>query len=185
MVALLCGTGDVDCDSARGAESNEHRANEALKVFQRRVLAVTEDKRTGLFWVSITWRDRYVAASWANEYVALANRELQSTTVAESSRRIAFLRDAAEKAESIALHDAIYKLMESEIKSTMIASTRKDYAFKIIDPALAPDQRDTVRPRRALLTLFGVVFGSSILAAFTNLLWRRANRVSLAGSREP
>lgn len=155
--------------------SGDREANDARKLFQRRVLSVSEDKRTGLVRVTMTWRDREQAARWASRYVDLANRELLARSTAESDRRIEFLRTAAAAAETIELRQAIYKLMESELKSRMVASSRVDYAFKVIDPALVPDARDRVRPKRALLAVLGAGLGT--LSLLMTLMIRARRRI--------
>lgn len=42
----------------------------------------------------------------------------------------------------------------------MLANVRDEYAFKVIDPAVMPEYRDIVRPRRALMLALGLVMGS-------------------------
>lgn len=153
--------------------SPEREANDARKLFQRRVLSVSEDKRTGLIRVSITWVDREQAARWASRYVEMANRDLLARSIAESDRRIEFLRTAAAASEIIELRQAVYNLMESEIKSRMVASSRVDYAFKVIDPALVPDERDRVRPKRALLAVLGAGLGTLSLIITLMIRGRR------------
>jgi hypothetical protein len=121
----------------------------------------------------MTWGDREQAARWASRYVDLANSELLARSIAESDRRIEFLRTAAAAAETIELRQAVYKLMESEIKSRMVASSRVDYAFKVIDPALVPDERDRVRPKRALLAVLGAGLGALSLVMILMVRARR------------
>lgn len=57
--------------------------------------------------------------------------------------------------------------MESEIKTLMIATGQKQFAFRIVDPAIPP--RTQVSPRPLLWTIAGALLG--ILAgAFVALL---------------
>lgn len=179
LVPEFCGARVIKCAPGTGAEagairSGDREANDARKLFQRRVLSVSEDKRTGLVRVTMTWGDREQAARWAGRYVDLANRELLARSIGESDRRIEFLRSAAAAAETIELRQAVYKLMESEIKSRMVASSRVDYAFKVIDSALVPDERDRVRPKRALMAVLGA--GLGILSLLITLMVRARRR---------
>lgn len=168
LVQVFCDDGVIACTDGRSrpAAATEEEANQALRLFTRRVLAVSEDKRSGLVRVSITWRDKRLAADWANRYVKLANQDLQERAIAESERRIQFLRDAAEKTQAVELRAAMYRLAESEIKSVMIATTRPDFAFRVVDPALVPDETARVRPRRALLAVAGAFLGFLLAAGF-------------------
>jgi len=178
LVPVFCAAGVIKCQLKSGVgvgEPTERQSNDALKLFQRRVLSVNEDKRTGLVRVSMTWHDRDKAAAWATRFVDLANQELLARSITESDRRIKFLRKAAEAAETVELRQAVYKLMESEIKSRMVSSSRVDYAFKIVDPALVPDARDRVRPKRALLAVLGALVATISFAAILLLRTRRAD----------
>jgi uncharacterized protein involved in exopolysaccharide biosynthesis len=47
-----------------------------------------------------------------------------------------------------------------------MASVRKDYAFRVIDPAVAADSDQFVRPQRALLIVLGVLFGAALSCLF-------------------
>jgi uncharacterized protein involved in exopolysaccharide biosynthesis len=181
LVPEFCTARLIKCSSGTGTNvsatrMDDREANDTRKLFQRRVLSVSEDKRTGLVRVTMTWRDREKAADWASRYIALANRELLARSIAESDLRIEFLRTAAAAAEANELRLAIYNLMESEIKSRMVASSRVDYAFRVIDPALVPDERDRVRPKRALIAVIGAGLGT--LSLIVLLMVRSRRRIS-------
>ena len=65
----------------------------------------------------------------------------------------------------------IYRLIEAETKKKMVASTREEYAFKPIDPAVAPERR--FRPRRAVFVLTGFLLGLMASAVATVAVGRR------------
>lgn len=150
--------------------------NQAAGFLRKIAVAVAEDPRLGTIRLSFTWPDRKEAADWANEYVAEANRVMRDRTVADSRKRIDFLKEAASKSDSVALRDAIFRLMETQIKAEMLATTRPDYALRVIDPAVVPDAASYVRPMRWLMTLGGLLIGAFVTAAA--LLVRRAVRRS-------
>lgn len=179
LLPKFCGALVVKC-APKPAESEagtaERVAYDTRRLFQRRVLSVNEDRRSGLVRVAMTWIDRDQAADWANRFVNLANRELLARSLSESDRRIEFLQAEAAATEIVELRQAVYKLMESEIKSRMVASSRVDYAFKVIDPALVPDERDRVRPKRALMAVLGAALGALLVALVIVLRERRRAR---------
>ena len=49
--------------------------------------------------------------------------------------------------------------METELKNAMLARTRDAYAFKMIDPAVAPDAKDRDSPNKPLIIALGAGFG--------------------------
>jgi uncharacterized protein involved in exopolysaccharide biosynthesis len=57
----------------------------------------------------------------------------------------------------VELRQALYTLIETEIKKVMIAQGSEEYAFKVIDPARVAEEKSS--PRRALITLVGAFAG--------------------------
>jgi hypothetical protein len=49
--------------------------------------------------------------------------------------------------------------MDGHLRTMVVAKTRADYALRTIDPAVAPDLKDYVTPRRFLLILIGAIVG--------------------------
>jgi LPS O-antigen subunit length determinant protein (WzzB/FepE family) len=176
LIGIICGAHFATCYS-RGEGAAESNENAALLAFRRHILDVAEDKNKGIVRVTITWTDRKLAATWANDYVALANHELQGKAVAQARQRVGFLQRAASATEDQDLRSAIYKLMESQVRVEMLASTRPDYAFRIIDSAVPSDRRHPVRPLRALIAAIGGVaaFALTYASLFVRLS-RRARR---------
>lgn len=153
----------------------------AVDLFLERVLTVTEDRRSGVVQLSITWKDRTVAADWANDFVRLANETMRARAVAEAARRSEYLRKQLADTQVLGVRDAAFSLIETNLKNSMVAHTRLDFAYRIADPAVAPDKDDVVRPKKLLLAVFGAF--SALLAA-SGLLYaldrRRMRRVAAA-----
>ena len=42
----------------------------------------------------------------------------------------------------------------------MLADVRLDYAFKVIDPAVLPNEKDVVKPKTLIILIIGLVLGS-------------------------
>lgn len=145
--------------------------------FQRSVLDVEEDKLTGLIKVSVTWVDRALAAQWANGIVSLANKWLQERAEDEARRRLKYLSDSVVNTDLVPLRDAASRLMESQVKSEMLAETRPDYGFRIVDHARPSAAYDYVKPRRALMVAGGAVLGFLLVAMWT-IAWPPRERTS-------
>jgi uncharacterized protein involved in exopolysaccharide biosynthesis len=128
------------------------------------VIGVNEDKRTGLITVSVKWKDREVAARWANDFVALVNEIARTRTVEESRRSIGFLEAELEKTNVVERRQIIYRLIESRVNDIMLAQGRLDYAFAVVDPATVPDKDKYASPRRFVLLVLGL-FGGFLVAS--------------------
>jgi LPS O-antigen subunit length determinant protein (WzzB/FepE family) len=123
--------------------------------------------------ISIAWTDPATAALWANEYVALANELIRTRALQHAESNIEYLRKQVEETNVVELERVIYNLIESQIQTLMLANAREEYAFIVVDPAVAPETRTT--PRRKLIVLsggaLGVFFG--VLAVFVINIFRQ------------
>ena len=139
----------------------------AVKRFQEGVLRITEDTRQGKTTLSIDWTDPETAARWANGVVALANELVRTRALSEATRNVAYLREQINKTTVVELQRVMYDLIESETKTLMLANERAEYAFMVVDPAVAPELR--ISPQRTLMVLAGTIIGFclGIALAFT------------------
>lgn len=128
-----------------------------VQEFASRVLTIHEDPREGETTVSIRWTDPVVAARWANDFVALVNELLRERDLDKASRDIAYLNVQISRTKDEELRLVLYTLMQSETKTLMLANERPDYAFTVIDPAIAPMER--VSPKRTLIVVAGLMAG--------------------------
>lgn len=144
---------------------------DANNLFSQNVRTISEDRRSGMLRVSMTWHDPNIAAEWANAYVQLANISLRDRAISESNRNLTYLHKQLEQTTVIELRAAIYRLLETEIKNIMLAQGNEDYAFKVIDAAVAPERPS--KPNRALLVLGGLMGGlllATLLTVMRDLL---------------
>jgi uncharacterized protein involved in exopolysaccharide biosynthesis len=145
----------------------------AVDKFRDTVISILEVKEKGTTTVSVDWRDPEEAAKWANDYVALANELIRTRALDDSARNIKYLNEQISKTDVVEVRRVIYSLVESETKANMLANTRKEYAFTVVDPAVTPESR--IWPRRTLMVISGAVLGV-ILGAFIALghsMWRQ------------
>lgn len=146
----------------------------AIRKFEREIRFVNDDKKTGLITLSITWRDPVQAANWANSLLALADEEVRARAIAETERSIAYLQAESSKTSVVELRQSIFRLLETQIKTEMLARSRSHYAFKVIDAAQVPDRDDPIRPKRLLVIVIGTILGLLAGAVVALVLARRA-----------
>jgi uncharacterized protein involved in exopolysaccharide biosynthesis len=147
----------------------------AVEKFKKNVLDMRDDKLKGTTYITMDWTDAKVAAQWANNFVALANALLRERAVQDSTRNIEFLNKQITQTNVIEVQHAMFQLIESETKTLMLATGRVEYAFTVVDPAVAPAVRSS--PRRTLMVLSGLLIGGilgAITAIILNLRTRRA-----------
>ena len=146
----------------------------AVKQFKEHIVTIRDDKRANLTIVDIDWTDPETAARWANGFIALANELIRTRASEDSSRNIAYLTRQTAQTNVVDMQRVLYDLIESEMKTLMLASGRIEYAFTVIDPAVPPEVRKS--PQRVLIVIIAVALGLllGVLAAFVRERLRRS-----------
>jgi len=129
----------------------------AFELWDKNIRRVNLDKRTGLVTLIVEWTDPAFAAKWANEFTRHVNTRLRTEAVEEAEKSIAYLEKQLPTTTSVEVQQAIYRLIETQTKKKMVASTRDEYAFTTIDPAVMPERKH--RPRRTILVITGLLLG--------------------------
>jgi uncharacterized protein involved in exopolysaccharide biosynthesis len=147
-----------DADNDRWGEGDEAPTLEAgVKKFTERVRSISEDGASGLIVVTVEWHDPELAALWANQMVDMLNERLRARAISEAERNTEYLNEELAKTNVLELRQAIYRLIQEQVNNAMLANVQRDYAFRVIDPAVQPETR--ARPKRTAMTLVGAVLG--------------------------
>ena len=144
---------------------------DAYELFDEEVRRISEDRKTGLVVLSIEWEDPDEAARWANELVRRVNALLRKKAVMESESAISYVQEQLKQTSVVELQQVLHRLIESEMKEIILAKINEEFAFRVIDPAVAAEE--AFKPNTPLLLLLGAmlgILGSVILALFLNFL---------------
>ena len=150
-------------------EPSEQKAIESFKG----CLSLDEDKKSGLISLSISWKDPALAAQWANDLVKQLNEQLRQKAITDSKKRVGYLEQELAKTTLQDMRAVLYNLLESEKQKAMLANVNEDFALEVIDPAVAPETRET--PKRKLIVALGGVCGGflGIFAVFFSQFLRK------------
>ena len=118
-----------------------------------------EDKKTGLVTLQIDWTNRTEAAEWANELVSRLNAEMRERAIKKANASMQFLERELQTTSTVEVREAISHLMEAQEKQRMLANVTQDYAFRVVDRAIASDMDEPVWPPRKLFFIAGPVLG--------------------------
>jgi uncharacterized protein involved in exopolysaccharide biosynthesis len=135
-----------------------------------RIRRISQDSKTGLVTLTITWRDPKLAAQWANDLVALTNQRLRDREMSEARRNVTYLTEQVSKTSLMEVRNALSSLIEGEVKREMLANGTDEFALRVIDPAVPPGRPSA--PGFILSVLLGAVAGVFVSAFF---LFRRAS----------
>lgn len=115
------------------------------------------DPDSGVIIFSIEWEDPELAASWTNNLIQELNNFLRDEEIKTGESNIFFLQQQAELASFSNLKLMLDDLILEEIKKITLAKASKDFAFKVLDPAVVPLER--YGPQKRLIVIFGTIIG--------------------------
>lgn len=136
------------------------------QVFDSSIRMVNQDKGTGLITLAVEWKDPEQAARWANLLVERLNQHERRAAITEAEKSLAYLKSQLDQTSVLEIQQVIYRLIEAQTKSIMLANARDQFALEVIDPAVVPEMSS--KPKRMLIVGIGAVAGlfAGILIAF-------------------
>lgn len=136
--------------------------------FEGKVRRVGDDKKTGMITVAVTWTDAKLAAKWANDIVDLTNDYMRQKAIREAQANMAYLSAQAQQTNIVEMRQTIYTIMQGELKNAMLAEGNREFALKVIDPAVPPER--PASPEPILWTVGG--FAGGLLVSCLYLIAR-------------
>ena len=88
--------------------------------------------------------------------------------IEDGNKKIYFIRQELENTNTLPTKSTLNFLIEEEIRNIVLANVSKEFAFKIIDPAIAPEKKYS--PRRKNIVILGFMFG--IILGFALVILR-------------
>lgn len=133
---------------------------EAYKEFTKNILSVSQDKDSGMVTISVSFYSPDMAQQWATWLVKDLNDVMRQRDMAEAQKSIQYLDAQINKTNLADMRSMLYQLVEQQTKTLMFAKVRDEYAFKTVDPAIVPLQKD--KPKRALIAVLGTLLGGML-----------------------
>jgi uncharacterized protein involved in exopolysaccharide biosynthesis len=137
---------------------------DAVDLLRDDIVGVTDDRRSGLVLLRVRWGDRHQSVVWANELVARVNKEMQTRAINRATRELEYLQDELARTESVEVRQAVFRLLEAQLKNLMLANVSDDFALRVLDPALLPDEDKSVNLSKKARIVLGLLAG--MLLAF-------------------
>jgi subunit length determinant Wzz-like protein len=162
----------------RWTYSNPERVptlNNGVDIFDKDVRRVVTNEVSGLVTLTVEWHDRQRAVDWAGQLVHELNEEMRRRAIDEAQHSLDYLNGLAARTSTVELRDAIYRVVESQVKEIMLANIREEYAFRVLDPPMLPDRREQVWPKRLLIMVVAIPL-ALIVAALYAFVWAPVTR---------
>jgi len=151
---------------------------DGYKKFNKNIRTISADKKSGMYTLAIEWSDPVLAASLANKLVNKINAHQKQAAIVEAKKSIAYLENQINETSVVEMQQAIYRLIEAQTKNIMLANVRDEYVFKVIDPAVVPEEK--IKPKKKLIAILGVIVGFmlSVFLAFFIAFIRKQKEMS-------
>src|SRR5450759_1190163 len=146
------------------------------------VLKVEVDKKTDLVTVTVEWEDAALAADWANALVEKLNQYLAQRTIARSESNLKYLNEELMRAQIEEMRKTRVDMIANEQKQAMLANTQKEFAFKVLDPAVDPDKK--IKPKRSLIVIFTAFVAGFLAIVYAFIMEGIAKRREEENSRK-
>jgi uncharacterized protein involved in exopolysaccharide biosynthesis len=111
---------------------------DGYKRFNEKILDVTKDAKTNLTILQIDWVDPLQAAEWANGLINKLNELMRQRAIQEAQTTIQYLTEELQTTVSIDLKLSLNELILIQKAKIVAANVHKQFAFRIIDPAVVP-----------------------------------------------
>jgi uncharacterized protein involved in exopolysaccharide biosynthesis len=132
---------------------------EAHKVFLE-ILEVSQEKQTGYVTISVQHQSPIFAAQLVTWLVEDINAVVKAQDIEEASKSIEYLTQQIVNTSLADLQAMFFELIQSQTERAMLAEVRPEYVFKIIDPAITPEEKS--KPNRALFCILGALAGAML-----------------------
>lgn len=144
-------------------------------VQKKNIFDITQDKKSNMITMSVTWTDPNLAAEWLGWWIDALNATIRTRTINESQSMLDNLVPKLEQPMQAEVRQSIISMIDEQTKTINVATIKKDYALKVIDPALAPET--VAKPKRVLILAVAIVLGLMLGAMIAIIRGsRRKNR---------
>jgi len=157
----------------KGKES-EPSSYEVYQIFNQ-MIAVDRDSKNGLVKVSVEYFSPTIAKNWVEILVYEINTHFRERDKNEAQKNIEYLQAKVEETSISEMHSVIYGMIESQLKTLMLAEVGDEYLLKSVVVAKAAELKS--KPKRIVLVLLAAMAGGflSVLFVFVRFFVKKNN----------
>jgi capsular polysaccharide biosynthesis protein len=131
----------------------------ATMIFKKNILSFNVDSETNLVKIIIKMNDPVSAAMFANKFVLQFNEFSRNQAISDAIEKKQFLYQELKKTKVVEMRKSIYRLMEAQLVIKMLASSKKQYALEVIDPAVPPLEKSSPAKKKiTVMVLLSTIF---------------------------
>ena len=138
---------------------------DALRLLNE-IVKINQDVKQNTIAISVDFHDPDMAARIAEYFLVTLTNYMSSEAKRVAATNQKYLEDQLGRMTDPFIKQKTYNMIVQQIEAGMMAEVKENFAFKVIDPPLAPDKK--IKPKRiqmVTLSLFAALF-VAIFAAF-------------------
>jgi uncharacterized protein involved in exopolysaccharide biosynthesis len=149
---------DWNASARQWQADRSHSIDDGAEALEK-LFTVSLDRATGFVTLVLTWRDREQATAWSKLLIQELNERMRIAARDQATQSLKFLESELTHTDAMEVREAVYGLMESQIKTRMLTNVTESYALNFLAPPVVPEADDYVWPKLPALLLLGLVGG--------------------------
>lgn len=146
---------------------------DATEYFDKNIRKVISEPKSGFIDLTIRWKDPVLATTWANGLVAMINDVERNAALNQSRKTVAYLTDQANATDDVVTKRTLNLMIAAELRKSMVAQGTREFAFRVVDPAVVPEKYSYPNKMTWLITAGMGSFSISIFVLFCLVAWRK------------
>lgn len=130
------------------------------------IVTVNYNLKEDVITIAVNFRDPDMAAQIANYFIIALNDHMSEEAKRIAGVNKAYLEKQLQETQDSLVRQKIYNLIAEKIETMMMAEVKENFAFKILDPPMAPDKKS--KPKRAVMVIVAFMV-SAFFAVFVVL----------------
>jgi uncharacterized protein involved in exopolysaccharide biosynthesis len=151
-------------------DSNAPNTWDALRLLNR-IVVVNKNTKENTITISVDFHDPELAAKILDYYLVTLTDYMSGEVKRVAATNRKYLEEQLGSTADPFIKQKTYNMIAQQIESGMMAEVKENFAFKVIDPPLAPDRK--IKPKRVqivLLSMFISLFLGICVAFFREYL---------------
>jgi len=129
------------------------------------IVKLSKSSRQGIYTVSVETLSPKFSQILANKVIDDINENVRVIRAREASENIKYLQNQLSKTLVKDIKATLHELIFEQTKDLMMAEVRKEFVFKVIDPAVVPEQK--IYPVRSVICIMITLLGFFIAMSYS------------------
>lgn len=134
----------------------------------KNILDISVNNSNSFVTISIEHKSPVIAKRWVEIIINKINYSMRKEDREQAENSINFLNESSKTINIQSLKEAITNLLETQMKTLMLATANESYVFKILDYPIEPENKS--KPNRSIISIIGAIFGFIVSILISLLL---------------